>query len=104
MDPSRIPKEHISVINQMNETGPTSPIIQTLENLLSQMTMLFFNFTGMNQNLEYVVFYVMILDTLSELLERATDFAEPCDVLQHDICGDSMQNTISCFTQRRSRS
>ena len=38
MVPSIIPKELISVINQMNETGPTSPpIIQTLENLLSQI-------------------------------------------------------------------
>jgi hypothetical protein len=36
----------------------------------------------MNQNLDYAVFYVMILDTLSKLLERTTDFAEPRDVLR----------------------
>ena len=32
----------------------------------------------------------MILDTLSKLLERATDFARPRDVLQFDICGDTV--------------
>jgi hypothetical protein len=31
----------------------------------------FFNFTWLNQNLDYAVFYVMILDTLNELLDRA---------------------------------
>ena len=37
----------------------------------------------------------MILDTLGELLEMSTDFAEPRDVLQLEICGDSMQNIAS---------
>lgn len=55
----------------------------------------FFNFTWVNQNLDYAVFYVMILDTLNELLERARDYGEPRDVLQLEICGDSMQNTVS---------
>ncbi|XP_029561594.1 uncharacterized protein LOC115157467 [Salmo trutta] len=55
----------------------------------------FFNFTWVNQNLDYAVFYVMILDTLNELLERARDYGEPRDVLQLEICGDSMQNSVS---------
>ncbi|XP_013983200.2 uncharacterized protein isoform X1 [Salmo salar] len=55
----------------------------------------FFNFTWVNQNLDYAVFYLMILDTLNELLERARDYGEPRDVLQLEICGDSMQNTVS---------
>jgi hypothetical protein len=48
----------------------------------------------MNQNLDDAAFYVMILDTLNELLDRATAYGEPLDILQLDICGDSMQNTV----------
>jgi hypothetical protein len=55
----------------------------------------FFNFAWVNQNLDYAVFYVMILDTLNELLERARDYGEPRDVLQLEICGDCLYNTVS---------
>ena len=55
----------------------------------------FFNFTWVNQNLDYAVFYVMILDTLTDLLDRARDYGEPRDVLQLEICGDSLHNTVS---------
>jgi hypothetical protein len=37
----------------------------------------------------------MILDTLNELLERARDYGEPRDVLQLEICGDCLYNTVS---------
>ncbi|XP_055742880.1 uncharacterized protein LOC129826318 [Salvelinus fontinalis] len=55
----------------------------------------FFNFVWVNQNLDYAVFYVMILDTLNELLDRARDYGEPRDLLQLEICGDSMHSTVS---------
>ena len=48
----------------------------------------------MNQNLDDAVFYVMILVTLNKLLDRATAYGEPRDVLQLEICGDSMQNSV----------
>ena len=41
----------------------------------------FFNFTWVNQNLDYAVFYVMIFDSLNEVLNRARDYGEPRDVL-----------------------
>ena len=48
----------------------------------------------MNQNFDYAVFYVMILDTLNELLDRARDYGEPRDVLQLESCGD-LHSTVS---------
>jgi hypothetical protein len=37
----------------------------------------------------------MILDTLNDLLDTARDYGEPRDVLQLEICGDSLHNTVS---------
>jgi hypothetical protein len=37
----------------------------------------------------------MILDTLNALLDRARDYGKPRDVLQLEICGDSLHNTVS---------
>ncbi|XP_036820429.1 uncharacterized protein LOC110515264 [Oncorhynchus mykiss] len=55
----------------------------------------FFNFLWVNQNLDYALFYMMITDTLNDLLETARDYGEPRDVLQLELCGDSLHNTVS---------
>ncbi|XP_055730011.1 uncharacterized protein LOC129818293 [Salvelinus fontinalis] len=60
----------------------------------------FFNFAWGGQIREYAVFYVMLMDTLNELVDRVRAYSQPRDTLQLEILGDSLQSRVSLILNR----